>query len=193
MLNLEGGFISQKGATWNVTNSNRDTVYHAMNLWSLALFADMPVNKAKGTAISAYLGYFHTDYGPNYLRFNGIMNPANGTTQSLAGASGIQGNAFPMFGTGSVIYTQFGYLCASDLFGKNGTLMPYASAQLADYQRLTKMAGIYNIGVNWLLKGHNSKLSLDFQNRPIYQNASDGRLNSNGRRGSLTLQYQVFI
>lgn len=193
VLNLEGGFISQKAATWNVTNANRDTVYHAMNLWSLAMFADMPVNKAKGTAVSAYLGYFHTDYGPDYLRFNGIMNPANGTTQSLVGASGIQGNAFPMFGTGSVIYTQFGYLCAADLLGKNGTLLPYASAQLADYQRLTKTAGIYNLGVNWLLKGHNSKISLDFQNRPIYQNASDGRLNSNGRRGSLTLQYQVFI
>ena len=47
--------------------------------------------------------------------------------------------------------------------------------------------------MNWLLKGHNSKISLDFQNRPVYQNGSDGRLNSSGRRGSLTLQYQVFI
>ncbi len=193
ILNLEGGFISQKAATWNVINANRDTVYHNLNLWSLALFADMPLNKTTGTAVLAYLGYFHTDYGPNYLRFNGIMNPANGTTQSLAGASGIQGNAFPMFGTGNVIYTQLGYLCAADLLGKNGTLMPYASAQLADYQRLSKTAGIYNLGINWLLKGHNSKISLDFQNRPVYQNASDGRLNTNGRRGALTLQYQVFI
>lgn len=193
VLNIEGGFISQKAATWRTQNAGRDTVYNAVNLWSLAMFADMPVNKAKGTAISAYLGYFHTDYGTNYLRFNGIMNPANGTTQSLSGVSGIQGNAFPMFGTGNVIYTQFGYLCASDLFGKNGTLMPYASAQLADYQRLTQTAGIYNIGVNWLLKGHNSKISLDFQNRPVYQNATDGLLKSNGRRGALTLQYQVFI
>lgn len=193
VLNIEGGFINQKAATWRTQNAGRDTVYNALNLWSLAMFADMPVNKAKGTAISAYLGYFHTDYGTNYLRFNGIMNPANGTTQSLSGVSGIQGNAFPMFGTGNVIYTQFGYLCAADLLGKNGTLMPYASAQLADYQRLTQTAGIYNIGVNWLLKGHNSKISLDFQNRPVYKNATDGLLQSNGRRGALTLQYQVFI
>jgi len=193
MLNLEGGFISQKAATWNVANAAKDTAYHNLKLWSLAVFADMPVNKDKGTAVSAYLGYFHTDYGPNYLRFNGIMNPANGTTQSLAGASGIQGNAFPMFGTGNVVYSQFGYLMASDLLGKNGTLMPYAAAQWADYQRLTRTAGIYNVGINWLLKGHSSKISLDLQNRPVYQNASDGRLNSNGRRNAVTLQYQVFI
>lgn len=191
MLNLEAGFISQKAATWTV--ANRDTAYHNLRLWSVAMFADMPTNKAKGTAISAYLGYFHTDYGPNYLRFNGIMNPANGTTQSLTGVSGIQGNSFPMFGTGNVIYSQFGYLMASDLLKKNGTLMPYVSAQFADYQRLTKTAEIYNLGVNWLLKGHSSKISLDYQNRPIYQNTSDGRLNANGRRGAVTLQYQVFI
>ncbi|MEZ4901056.1 MAG: hypothetical protein R2822_04520 [Spirosomataceae bacterium] len=98
-----------------------------------------------------------------------------------------------MFGTGHVVYSQLGYLMAADLLGKNGTLMPYASAQWADYQRLMDTAGIYNLGINWLLKGHGSKISLDLQNRPVYQNASDGRLNANGRRNAITLQYQVFI
>lgn len=193
ILNLEGGFISQKKAMWNTANQGKDTVYNAMNLWSLALFADMPINKTKGTAFSGYLGYFHTDYGPNYLRFNGIMNPASGTTQGLSGVSGVQGNAFPMFGTGSVVYSQLGYLCAADLLGKNGTLMPYATAQVANYQRLSKTASIYSVGVNWLIKGHNSKITLDYQNRPVYQNATDGRLSPNGRRSALTLQYQIFI
>lgn len=193
VLNIEGGFITQKAAVWHTQNQGKDTLYNAMNLWSLAMFADMPLNKSKGTAVSAYLGYFHTDYGPNYLRFNGIMNPANGTTQALSGISGVQGNAFPMFGTGNVIYSQLGYLCASNLLGKNGTLLPYATAQLADYQRLSKTAGIYSVGLNWLLKGHTTKVTIDYQNRPIYQNASDGRLNANGRRGALTLQYQIYI
>ncbi|MEZ4901057.1 MAG: hypothetical protein R2822_04525 [Spirosomataceae bacterium] len=94
MLNLETGFISQKAATWNIANAGKDTTYYNLKLWSLAMYADMPANKEKGTALSAYLGYFYTDYGPNYLRFNGIMNPANGTTQSLTGVSVFKGIFF---------------------------------------------------------------------------------------------------
>jgi hypothetical protein len=71
--------------------------------------------------------------------------------------------------------------------------MPYATLQIANYERLLKTAGIFSTGVNWLMKGHNSKITLDYQNRPVYQNAIDGRLNPNGRRGALTLQYQIFI
>lgn len=191
VLNLEGGFIAQKNALWR--KSGVDTLYQNINLWSLASFLDMPLNRATGSAVNAYVGYFHTDYGTNYLRYNGIMNPASGTTLPIAGASGTQGNAFPMFGTGSVVYSQVGYLFARDMLGKNGTLMPYASAQVADYQRLSKTMGVYTVGVNWLINGHNSKMTLDYQNRPYYQAATTGQLNPQGRRGTLTLQYQVFI
>ncbi|GAB3692994.1 hypothetical protein GCM10027592_12410 [Spirosoma flavus] len=190
IFNLEAGFITQKNAMVSVPMAG-DTTYQNMNLWSVATFLDMPLNKAKGTAINAYLGYFHTDYGTNYLRFNGIMNPASGLASGYP--AGSQGNAFPMFGTGSVVYTQFGYLLRRDLFGAgNGTLMPYIQAQIANYQRITKTLGVYNIGVNYLIKGHNGKLTLDYQNRPIYQ-ASGNQFAPAGRRGQLTLQYQVFI
>ncbi|WP_019988693.1 hypothetical protein [Rudanella lutea] len=192
MLNLEGGFVYQKNAVWHRENV-ADTVYQNLNLWSLAAFLDMPVSPANGSAINAYLGYFHTDYGKDYLRFNGIMNPASGSTITLPGASGIQGNAFPMFGTGNVVYSQVGYLLPQDLLGRgNGALMPYAQAQIARYTRLTQPLGVYNIGLNWLIRGHNSKMTLDYQNRPYY-GASGTQLAPAGRRGQLTLQYQVFI
>ena len=35
------------------------TEYHNMNLWSVALYYDAPVNTEKGTALSAYAGYFN--------------------------------------------------------------------------------------------------------------------------------------
>lgn len=193
ILNIEGGFIKQQAAMWRTENAGRDTVYASMNLWSLALFVDMPIHKTKGTALSGYLGYFRTDYGNDYLRFNGIMNPANGTTQPLTGLSGTQGNAFPMFGTGYVVYGQVGYLMRADLLGKRGTLMPYVTAQVGNYQRLANTEAIYETGINWLIKAHNAKVTLDYQNRPIFQNSSNHQLNANGRRGCLTLQYQVFI
>ncbi|GAB3994101.1 hypothetical protein GCM10028807_31060 [Spirosoma daeguense] len=190
IVNLEAGFITQKNAMVRVPTAG-DTTYQNMNLWSVATFLDMPLNKTKGTAINAYLGYFHTDYGSNYLRFNGIMNPASGLASGYP--AGTQGNAFPMFGTGSVVYTQFGYLMNRDLFGPgNGTLMPYVHAQIASYQRIIKTLGVYNIGINYLIKGHNGKLTLDYQNRPYYQ-TSGTQLAPTGRRGQFTLQYQVFI
>lgn len=202
IFNIEAGFITQQNAMWRRegnTGFSSDTTYQAMNLWSVAAFLDMPLNRRTGAAINAYLGYFHTDYGTNYLRFNGIMNPATAIASSSVpgGLGGTQGNAFPMFGTGSVVYSQLGYLMRQDLFGPgNGTLMPYVQAQIARYQRVSQTLGVYNVGINYLIKGHNGKFTLDYQNRPYYQYqtaADPSPLKAGGRLGQLTLQYQVFI
>lgn len=188
VFNLEAGFISQRKATWSSTDGGVTTDYHDMNLWSVALYYDAPLNAEKGTALSAYLGYFDMDYGTNYLRYNGIMNPANGITNGPA--PGSQGNAFPMFGTGKVIYTQIGYLLKKDLLGTAGTLMPYASLMSANFDQLKDQMSVYDVGVNWLIKGHGSKLTLDYQNRPVYA-SEGGDLVKTTNRGQVVLQYQV--
>ncbi|MGA0559066.1 hypothetical protein ACO2Q8_20585 [Larkinella sp. VNQ87] len=193
MLNLEAGFITQKKATWHTGETVADTVYQNLNLWSVAVFLDMPTNRATGSALSAYLGYFNLDYGKNYLRYNGIMNPASGTTQPVGGLGGTQGNAFPMFGTGSVVYGQVGYLFRQGLLGGSGTLLPYAQAQINRFDRVDGTMGIYNLGLNWLINGHNGKLTLDYQNRPYFIALPSGQLDAQGRRGQVVLQYQVFI
>ena len=191
VVNLEAGFITQKNALWRKDAAAADTIYQNLNLWSVASFIDMPLNRQTGTAINAYLGYFHTDYGTNYLRFNGLMNPGSGLLPGYV--AGTQGNAYPMFGTGSVVYGQFGYLMKRDLFGPgNGTLMPYVQTQLADYQRVTQPLGVYNVGVNYLINGHSSKLTLDYQNRPYYQ-SSGMQVAPAGRRGQVVLQYQIYL
>jgi len=56
-----------------------------------------------------------------------------------------------------------------DLFGSMGTLMPYASLMSGDYDRLSDGMNVVDIGVNWLIKGHTSKLTLDYQSRPVYE------------------------
>lgn len=188
VFNIEAGFISQKKATWTSPDAGVTTQYHDMNLWSLALFYDAPVRSEKGTAVSAYAGYFNLDYGPDYLRYNGIMNPSNGINNGPY--AGSQGNAFPMFGTGSVIYTQVGYLFKRDLLGDAGTLMPYASLTSANYNRLRDRMSVIDVGVNWLIKGHTSKLTLDYQNRPVYE-AQGQELVKSLNKGQVVLQYQV--
>jgi len=191
--NLEAGMIYQKNALRRTEGV--DTLSVPLNLWSVATYLDMPVNVEKGTAVSAYLGYFNTDYGKGYLRYNGIMNPATGTNQPIAGASGTQGNAFPMFGTGQVVYLQAGYKFKDNLLGEQGTLQPYVSCQVSDYDRLNSKMTVWNTGLNWLIKGHNGKLSLDYQSRPVYENSGSdiNQLNKTGRKGALVLQYQINI
>ena len=191
VLNLEAGFISQQKATWSRETALSDTVYHTMSLWSVALFYDAPLNAERGTAFNAYAGYFNTNYGHGYLRYNGIMNPANGAAAPYL--SGSQGNAFPMFGTGSVIYAQTGYLLKKDLLGSLGTLMPYATWQSADYERLNKRMNVFDIGLNWLIKGHNAKLTLDWQLRPTYTPQGADLIRDSGMKQQLVLQYQVFF
>jgi hypothetical protein len=190
VFNIESGFISQKNATWSTPDDGVTTDYHDMNLLSIAVFYDAPLNADIGTALSAYAGFFDLDYGPNYLRYNGIMNPATGIINGPA--PGSQGNAFPMFGTGKVIYTQIGYLFRNDLFGDTGTLMPYASLMSADYERLGDRMNVYSVGLNWLIKGHGSKLSLDYQSRPVYEDQG-GELIKTERKSQIVLQYQISI
>lgn len=185
VLNLEAGAILQPEATW--TSNGTDTNYHTMVLWSVAAFLDMPV-KDKG-AINAYLGYFNTNYGPGYVRNNGAMNPGNGTDGTSFNGGG---NAYPMFGTGQVMYAQAGYKLKDRLFGDLGTLLPYATAQLALYDRLADPVLVYDLGINWLISGHTSKISLDYQNRPVFIPTA-GKPEASSRVSSLTLQYQIFF
>jgi hypothetical protein len=191
VFNIETGFITQKDATQTTDPEGAVGNYqlHNMTLWSAALFYDAPVNSEKGTAISAYAGYYDLNYGPGYLRYNGIMNPADGITNGPA--TGSQGTAFPMFGTGKVIYAQLGFLLKKDLLGEgNGTLMPYASIMSGDYTRLKDRMNVIDLGVNWLIKGHTSKISLDYQVRPVYEQQGTDLVKTSNR-GQAVLQYQV--
>ncbi len=53
---------------------------------------------------------------------------------------------------------------------------------------------VYNLGINWLIKGHNGKMSLNYENRPVYRNGLvANELDKDGRKGAWTLQYQISI
>jgi hypothetical protein len=188
IANIAAGVIHQKNATW-VKSAAGDTLFQNMTHWAIEGFLDMPLQSAKKTAINAYLGYFNTQYGSNYLRYNGIMNPANGTTlpvsQTINGQGPTYGNAYPMFGTGHVVYSQLGYL--------NNHWMPYANATWASYDRLHGLAtSTYAAGINYYLQGNKAKLSLELQNRPTYE-MRGADLQAGQRQNSLTMQFQLFI
>jgi hypothetical protein len=119
------------------------------------------------------------------------MNPSDGPPPSATHFPGSQGNAFPMYGTGHVIYSQVGYLMRKDLLGKdNGTLMPYATLQTAKYDRLDKQMTVFNLGINWFLKNNQSKLTFDYQRRPVYWLVANNLLKASAGKSQFVLQYQ---
>lgn len=196
IFNIAIGGIIQPDAMWRKGAKN-DTVYQDMRHFAVESYLDMPINKEKESAISAYVGYFNTNYGTNYLRYNGIMNPANGsnldTKNSITGHGSTFGNALPMFGTGQVVYAQLGYLFSKKLLNEHGKLMPYAAATFAKYDLLGRLDNnVYNIGLNYFIIGHKSKITLDLQNRPTYFLVNDAVV-AGKRRNSCTMQYQIFF
>jgi hypothetical protein len=199
VFNVAIGGVYQQNATWylkpDTAGVYKDTTLANMLHLSFETFLDVPLNKEKGTAFSAFAGYYYTEYGHNYLRYNGLMNPATAGTATNMVAGNAYGNAFPMFGSGQSVYAQMGILLPKKLLGeKNGQLMPFVSGQFADYGALQhKGMVLFDVGMNWLIKGHNSKLSIDYQNRPTYYLDSNKNVTPGARKSCVILQYQIFI
>lgn len=194
IFNIAVGAIHQKNASY-LKRSNGDTLFQNMFHWAVESFMDLPINKEKGSAFSAYAGYFNTHYGDQYLRYNGIMNPASGTSLTsnrvISGQGPVYGNAFPMFGTGEVVYVQAGFLLPKMADGRQ--FLPYAACTYAAFDRLEgKKMVVIDAGINYLIQGHQSKITLNYQNRPEY-GLSDGSVTSENRKNSLILQYQIFL
>lgn len=193
VFNIAVGGMFQKDAMWKRGDAG-DTVYQDMKLFAVESFLDMPLSSKKD-AINAYAGFFNTDYGTNYLRYNGAMNPANGTsaTNGITGHGPTYGNTYPMFGTGRTIYSQVGYLLPEHFLKMKCRVMPYSSFTASKFDRLNGLrSNTVHAGVNFLVNGHKSKFTLDWQNRPTFEVVSNEVVKGK-RLNSVTLQYQVFF
>ncbi len=194
VFNIGTGFQFQKDAM-AYRNSETDTIvrYTPLQQFGADVFFDYYLNKEKQNAVTVYAAFLNYDFGPNYIRNAAVMNTATGVSGPATSFNGA-GNAFPLVGTGQVIYAQAAYLFKKDLFKKQGTLQPYMSGIYANYQKLNDPVMVYDIGVNWIMAGQTSKLSLDYQSRPIFNtDATTGNITEtkSARRGQIVLQYQV--
>jgi len=184
IFNIGGGIVFQKNAM-NHLSPSLDTVYTNMLQYGLDVFWDAPL-ASNGASISWYSNITHLNFGPGYIRNLGVMNPANGSADLTVINGG--GYAYPMYGTGNVFYTQIGYKFKDNLLG-NSTLMPYASCQIGNYKRLPELMVHYSLGINYLLNYHKSKLTLAYENRPVFYDTEKSIL----RKGNGIFQYQIFF
>ncbi|MDB5276718.1 MAG: hypothetical protein JWR61_1673 [Ferruginibacter sp.] len=193
VFNIGAGFNHQKNAMMRYADvALKDTVGEAINLFAVDVFYDAPVSEEKGTAYNFYASFSRYNYGTGFIRVAGADNPANGSYNTGSTFSKLNfGNAFPVIGSGNVAYLQTAYKLKDRLFGNQGTLQPFADLQYAKYDRLSDRMYVFDIGLHWLLYGNNTKLTLNYQNRPYFEQDANGALVQRSRRGELVLQYQL--
>ena len=190
IFNLGIGFLHQNNAMWHY-NAALDTIEQDLNIINVDAFLEYPLNSNKANAITVNAAYTYTNYGKDYIRNVGVMNPANGVNH-LSSFNGI-GNAYPMMGTGHNIMFQLGYLFRKDLLKDWGTLQPYFALQYGQFDALKNAADTYHLGLNWLISNSKAKISLHYENRPIFTDNGNGEIFRNSRKGMLITQLQIAL
>ena len=194
VFNVGAGFYNHPKASLYKTTRG-DSIFQNQTAIGVDVYLDMPLNKEKGTALSVLATFYNFNYGTNYIRNVGILNEhaavgaaAAGTTvDSWAGG----GNLQPTIGTGNIGYLQAGYLLPKM---KNGTaFMPYLTATYKDFERLAESSTQFGLGLNYFVTGHNAKLTLEYQTRPVYKADAAGDIKRNGSKGQLILQTHIFL
>lgn len=167
IINIGAGFEYQPGATWNLENSS-DTVFHPLILASGDFYADLPLIKSKDDCFTSYLAYSYYNFGPRYIRNIGSMNPANKVDAALASFNGA-GNAYPLIGTGHTFYALLAYKLPAHFFGSSGfSIQPYIGIQNSKWEKLSSWMVNVDAGINFLIIGNKAKISLNYQNRPVF-------------------------
>ena len=189
MFNIGAGFYTAPSGT--KTSVNGVTERHDIKLFSGDVFLDLPVgDKAKKAAITAYSVLYDYDFGPNYLRNIGIMNEgvADNTytgTRALAGP----GNLQPMVGSGTIWYTQAGYLIPNKDEKPKVRVQPFAAYTYKDFDALKKASSQFDIGTNFFLDGHHAKITAQYSTRPVY--TAVDKIDS--YKGEILVQLQIYL
>lgn len=196
ILNIGGGFYHTKNGTasYNV-NQPEKINKHDITLLSMDVFADMPIgNKKKNMAITAYSVGYHYNFGPNYLRTIGLMNPASGFDPNIPSNQlplNGPGNNRVFIGTGQILYTQAGFLLPKSKQGKL-RMQPFAAHTFKKIEAVDQCGHYFDAGANFFLDGHHAKITPQYSTRPIYYDVN-GQKKINGVKGEFLVQLQIYL
>jgi hypothetical protein len=186
VFNIGAGFQYQEKAMSDGDALLAGTNLYDMKHWAVDSFLNLPLNNEG--AITAYLGYYDYNYGKDYIRNIGANNPTSGGGSSFNGA----GVAFPMIGTGTTWYTQFGYAFKKSKFLSYPMIIqPNIAIQTSNWDALNDQMTVYNFTVNFLMNGNQGrKISLGYQHRPVFDAAT---ITQKEYKGMFVVQYQVSL
>ncbi|SEQ15579.1 hypothetical protein SAMN05421824_1304 [Hyunsoonleella jejuensis] len=186
VFNIGAGFQYQEKAMSDGDAQSPSTTFYDANHFAADSFLNLPLTN--GNAITAYLGYFDYDFGKDYIRNVGANNPTTGGGTDFNGA----GVAFPMIGTGTTWYTQFGYAFKqTEILSQSMIIQPNIAIQHSNWDALEDAMTVYDFTINFLINGtHNNKFSLGYQHRPIFDAVS---FKQKDYKGMAILQYQISV
>ncbi len=151
---------------------------------------EIPIgSKEKEMSLSLYSVYYYNDFGKNNLRVNGIMNPgtADPNYTGVVAAEGF-GNAKYLIGTGSIWYTQTGFLLPN--FSNKVKLQPFVAYHYKDLKGLNQVAHFYDIGTNLFVFSQNAKIVAQYSSRPLFDKTTKRVFD---RKGEFLLSFQVAL
>lgn len=186
VFNIGAGFQFQNKAMSDGNAQLPTTTFYDMKNWAVDSFLNLPLHN--NDAITSYLGYYDYDFGKNYIRNVGANNPTTGGGSDFNGP----GVAFPMIGTGTTWYMQFGYAFKEAKFlNHQFVIQPNIAIQTSNWDALRDQMTVYDFTINFLLDGkHNTKFSLGYQHRPIFDAVT---VQQKEYKGMAVLQYQISL
>lgn len=209
VFNIGAGFHYNAEGTYSRDQDfavNQGTRTHDIKLFGADVFYDAPIDTTSNTALTLYGVYYNYDFGPNYVRNAGLLNPGSGVVAGSPGPANLTGNALPLIGTGHSYYAQVGLLLPKKLLGPKARLQPYIAYLRNEWEGLhdtdgnRKSVNVYDAGLNLLLDGHNAKITLNYRARPDFSDqtfipANNGAatVNSVQYRPEVTMQFQVYL
>lgn len=186
VFNIGVGYQFQSKAMSDGDAMIATTNFYDMEHWAVDSFLNLPLSN--NDAITAYLGYYDYDFGNNYIRNVGANNPTTGGGIDFNGP----GVGFPMIGTGTTWYMQFGYAFKeTEILGEPYVIQPNLAVQTSNWDALNSQMTVYDFTVNFLMNGnHANKLSIGYQHRPIFDATT---IQQKEYKGMAVLQYQVSL
>lgn len=186
VFNIGVGFQHQEKAMSDGDVQLVSTTFYDINHYAADSFLNLPL--ANGNAVTAYLGFYDYDFGENYIRNVGANNPTTGGGTDFNGP----GVAFPMIGTGTTWYTQFGYAFKqTEILSQPMIIQPNIAIQHSNWDALEDTMTVYDFTINFLLNGsHNNKFSLGYQYLPIFD---ANTLKQKDYKGMAVLQFQLSV
>jgi hypothetical protein len=119
----------------SVILDNDQPIGENVNLFAADVFYDTPVG-SNGSSLTGYAVFQSNDYGTNYL-----LGP---------------------YSSGEMLYAHLGYLLPKSI--SSTRIQPYTSYNHTFIDASNQDRTIFGLGINAYLNGHNSKLTLEFQN-----------------------------
>jgi hypothetical protein len=152
ILNIGWGFDYHPQATLSFNTDSSTTKYDKVHL-AADIFIEYPLSKH--SAITLYAAEFLCDYGPGYTQSFGVQDLYGQSISEL------------QYGTGKATSIQAAYLFPSNHLANR--VQFYYELTLRDFDGAIKEVYHHNAGLNYFIVGHKIKCTLQYENRPVFE------------------------